>query len=442
MIKEKFYSKVVGESPSRVESKMPHMTKKWQAFPGRNKFYCDGRIMMAKQTGVFYFTVGLIVVTCALFFVFDCQFLWYNTHPVVPVTSGVLFVFVLSTLLRTSFSDPGIIPRATPDEAADIEKQIEVPNGSSSPTLRPPPRTKEIVIRGQTVKLKYCFTCKIFRPPRASHCSLCDNCVERFDHHCPWVGNCVGKRNYRYFYMFIMSLAFLCVFIFVCVITHLVMLSQKSQGFLEAIKESPASVIEGVICFFSVWSILGLAGFHTYLTTSNQTTNEDIKGSFSSKRGQDTFNPYSHGSIFMNCLSVLCGPSPPSLIDRRGLVVPEGHGIPRGNYGTVRVVPPKQNSNSNSTVIPVEPLIPTRPSSTNITTNGSYHAMVRDMSYQNHPGHHGTELRNPVAVVAPMVNETRSAIQTTTNTHSAPHDHDTDIFNAGSTLSLVKQSTV
>lgn len=45
---------------------------------------------------------------------------------------------------------------------------------------------------------------------------------------------------------------------------------------MASVQKKPASVIEGVICFFSVWSILGLAGFHTYLTTSNQTTNEDV----------------------------------------------------------------------------------------------------------------------------------------------------------------------
>lgn len=39
-----------------------------------------------------------------------------------------------------------------------------------------------------------------------------------------------------------------------------------------------------------------------------------IKGSFTSKRGQESFNPYSQGNICGNCFFVLCGPAPPSLI--------------------------------------------------------------------------------------------------------------------------------
>uniref|UniRef100_A0A182WA98 protein S-acyltransferase n=1 Tax=Anopheles minimus TaxID=112268 RepID=A0A182WA98_9DIPT len=299
------------------------VTKKWEIFAGRNKFFCDGHLMTAPNSGVFYFTVILITATSGLFFVFDCPFLAQRITPAIPIIGGILFIFTLSSLFRTAFSDPGIIPRASQDEAAYIEKQIEVPNSLNSPTYRPPPRTKEVFVKGQTVKLKYCFTCKIFRPPRASHCSLCDNCVDRFDHHCPWVGNCVGKRNYRFFYMFIVSLAFLAVFIFSCTTTHIVMLLKEDTQFIDVVKRTPSSVIIAIICFCSVWSVIGLAGFHTYLTTSDQTTNEDIKGSFSSKGGQQAINPYSQGNICLNCFHILCGPIPPSLIDRRGAVTDE-----------------------------------------------------------------------------------------------------------------------
>ncbi|XP_045471448.1 palmitoyltransferase app [Harmonia axyridis] len=295
------------------------VTRKWEVFAGRNKFYCDGRLMTAPHSGVFFLTVFLITATCTLFFIFDCSYLAVNVTIAIPIIGGLLFIFTMSSLLRTSLSDPGIIPRATPEEAAYVEKQIEVTNSANSPTFRPPPRTKEVLVKGQTIKLKYCFTCKIFRPPRASHCSLCDNCVDRFDHHCPWVGNCVGRRNYRFFYMFIVSLAFLAVFMFACAIAHLILISkQENYQFFEAVKESPPSIVVALMCFFSVWSILGLAGFHTYLTTSNQTTNEDIKGSFTSRRGQE--NPYSQGNICLNCFYILCGPVTPSLIDRRGIL--------------------------------------------------------------------------------------------------------------------------
>lgn len=64
-------------------------------------------------------TVGLTT-----FSFHSCPFLVEHLTVFIPVIGGVLFVFVVISLLRTSFTDPGILPRATPDEAADIEKQI------------------------------------------------------------------------------------------------------------------------------------------------------------------------------------------------------------------------------------------------------------------------------------------------------------------------------
>ena len=49
-----------------------------------------------------------------------------------------------------------------------------------------------------------CKKCNIVKPPRAHHCSVCKRCVVKMDHHCPWLNNCVGHKNYRYFYSFLL----------------------------------------------------------------------------------------------------------------------------------------------------------------------------------------------------------------------------------------------
>ena len=50
---------------------------------------------------------------------------------------------------------------------------------------------------------QFCTACIIRKPLRSKHCSDCDRCVAKFDHHCPWVDNCIGQYNLKYFVGFL-----------------------------------------------------------------------------------------------------------------------------------------------------------------------------------------------------------------------------------------------
>ena len=102
------------------------------------------------------------------------------------VITSILYIIEVYSTIKGGCTDPGILPR----QNADIYYTTSKPN-------------LKYRINGHIMKLNYCYSCSLFRPPRTSHCAICDNCVERFDHHCLWLGTCVGKRNYKYFYFLI-----------------------------------------------------------------------------------------------------------------------------------------------------------------------------------------------------------------------------------------------
>ncbi|MCD7455556.1 Protein S-acyltransferase 8 [Datura stramonium] len=299
----------------------------YQSWKGNNKFLLGGRLIFGPDAKSLIITVTLILVPVVLFCVFVARNLVHELQQesagyAILVIAIVFTIYVFILLLSTSAKDPGIVPRNfhPPEEVLGFDSSASVEAGS-----RPLPRTKEVLVNGLPVRVKYCETCMLYRPPRCSHCSVCDNCVERFDHHCPWVGQCIGKRNYRCFFFFVSSTALLCVFVFSISALYLKLLMDDSGTIWKAIKESPASVALMAYCFIALWFVGGLTGFHLYLIGTNQTTYENFR-----YKGDNRVSVYNRGCI-ANFLQLFCSRIEPSKINFRGCVQEEASKPPKSN---------------------------------------------------------------------------------------------------------------
>ena len=121
-------------------------------------------------------------------------------------------------LFITGLKEPGIIPGLlyTPSTNHLIDKKYRSVKLKRQRISYLMMGTNQPENSGKVIcKFKYCETCFIFRPIGSAHCNVCGNCVLQFDHHCLWLGTCVGKRNYREFLWFTATLCALALHVFV-----------------------------------------------------------------------------------------------------------------------------------------------------------------------------------------------------------------------------------
>ncbi|WVN86643.1 uncharacterized protein L203_101812 [Cryptococcus depauperatus CBS 7841] len=260
--------------------------------------------------------ISFIAFTSQIFIVWP----WYGKDIsldllklLVPFNCAVFMVFWNYRLCVVT--SPGLVPKGWRPNMSSMEG-MEIKRGTHAP--------------------RYCKTCQHYKPPRAHHCRQCNTCYlkvslsracncasgsvltvllfgssKQLDHHCPWIGNCVGFFNQGHFIRFLL-------WVDIATTYHLIMMVSRvmsiAQYYVEPTLVDVLLVVFNFAACIPVWLCVGMFSvYHLYLASGNSTTIEGWekdKVATLVRRGKikEIKYPYNIG-VYHNLKAVL-GPNP------------------------------------------------------------------------------------------------------------------------------------
>ncbi len=259
----------------KVHPSVSHTLENWR---GNNKLFCKKKIYAGSQ---YYYSFGTVLYLL----IYGISFIIFVILNQESLAKKIIYLFfytifliiVIIFCLICAFTDPGVIP-------INSLTANELKNANCCSNNR------VFYINGLRHRVRFCYTCQIIRPLGVSHCKTCNICVEKFDHHCPWVGNCIGKNNYKYFFIFLILLN--TFFIFTLISSLCFIIFHKKY----------ISIYIVILSVLTMLFITTLLIYHIKFTCRNMTTYSNLKM-------KDTFilfgNPFSRKNCKKNCYLTL-----------------------------------------------------------------------------------------------------------------------------------------
>lgn len=188
-----------------------------------------------------------------------------------------------------------------------MERYFETDTGRIVP-YNPVLSESDLAVPTLEFPISFCRTCRIARGPRTHHCKICNNCVDGMDHHCRWTNCCIGRNNYPYFFMSLLSLHLMVAYSLAYNFFQNIFFinSHKSWALWRVVREfyGMPIIVYGTFFFLGLFFFPLFLG-HIYMTMMGLTTNELLKKKWTESKYFGGVNPWSHKHWYQNVYSRL-----------------------------------------------------------------------------------------------------------------------------------------